>query len=129
MAGLLGDPPRDAWEFRTLHEHGARLTIGTDWVVTPTPNLFPALEGMLDRGDESIDLAAALRAMTLNGAFAAGWEGSSGSLQAGKYANFVVLDRNLFDIPVSAISEAQVLRTVFEGRTVYSADRAGSIEP
>ena len=126
---LLGDPPRDAWEFRTLYEHGARLTIGTDWVVTPTPNLFPALEGMLDRGDESIDLAAALRAMTLNGAFAAGWEGSSGSLQAGKYANFVVLDRNLFDIPVSAISETQVLRTVFEGRTVYSADRAGSIEP
>ena len=47
---LLGDPPRDAWEFGTLNEHGAMLTIGTDWVVTPTPNLFPALEGMLGPG-------------------------------------------------------------------------------
>ena len=117
---LLGDPPRDAWEFRTLYEHGARLTVGTDWVVTPTPNLFPALEGMLDRGDESIDLPVALQAMTLNGAFATGRDASSGSLQAGKHANFIVLDRNLFDIPIEDISEVRVLKTVFEGRTVYS---------
>ena len=123
---LLGDPPRDAWEFRTLHEHGARLTVGTDWVVTPTPNLFPALEGMLDRGDESIDLPAALQAMTLNGAFATGREASSGSLEAGKYANFIVLDRNLFDIPTAEISETRVLRTVFEGKTVYSGAEAGA---
>ena len=119
LGRLLGDPPRDAWEFGTLHEHGATLTVGTDWVVTPTPNLFPALEGMLDRGDESIDLPAALRALTINGAFAVGREASSGSLQEGKYADFIVLDRNLFDIPTADISETSVLRTVFEGRTVY----------
>ena len=118
---LLGDPPRDAWEFGTLHEHGAMLTIGTDWVVTPTPNLFPALEGMLDRGDESIDLPAALRAMTFNGAYAVGRETVSGSLEQGKSADFIVLDRNLFDIPVPEISETRVLRTVFEGSTVYTA--------
>ena len=121
---LLGDPSRDAWEFRTLHEHGARMTVGTDWVVTPTPNLFPALEGMLDRGDESIELDVALQAMTLNGAIAVGGEESNGSLQVGKYANFIVLDRNLFDIPTADISETRVLRTVFEGRTVYAADQA-----
>ena len=62
--------------------------------------------------------------MTLNGAFAAGWDESSGSLQAGKYANFIVLDRNLFDIPSADISETRVLRTVFEGRSVYTADDA-----
>ncbi|MDE0285389.1 MAG: amidohydrolase family protein, partial [Gammaproteobacteria bacterium] len=118
---LLGDPPRDAWEFGTLHKHGAMLTIGTDWVVTPTPNLFPALEGMLDRGDESIDLPAALRAMTFNGAYAVGRETVSGSLEQGKSADFIVLDRNLFDIPVPEISETRVLRTVFEGSTVYTA--------
>ena len=118
---LLGDPPRDAWEFRTLHEHGARLTVGTDWVVTPTPNLFPALEGMLDRGDESIELPVALRALTINGAVAVGQETSIGSLQEGKFANFIVLDRNLFDIPTSDISEVRVLRTVFEGQTVFNA--------
>ncbi len=125
---LLGDPPRDAWEFRTLHEHGARLTVGTDWVVTPTPNLFPALEGMLDRGDESIELPVALQAMTLNGAYAAGRDASRGSLQEGKYANFIMLDRNLFDIPMEEISETRVLRTVFEGRTVYAADELNNID-
>ncbi len=118
---LLGDPPRDAWEFGTLHKHGAMLTIGTDWVVTPTPNLFPALEGMLDRGDESIDLPTALRAMTLNGAYAVGRETSSGSLEQGKSADFIVLDQNLFEIPVSEISETRVLMTVFEGSSVYKA--------
>ena len=95
------------------------LTIGTDWVVTPTPNLFPALEGMLDRGDESIDLPAALRAMTLNGAYAVGRDTVSGSLEQGKSADFIILDRNLFDISVSEISETRVLRTVFEGKTVF----------
>ncbi len=121
---LLGDPPRDAWEFRTLHEHGAQLTVGTDWVVTPTPNLFPALEGMLDRGDESIDLPAALRAMTINGAFAVGRETSRGSLEQGKSADFIVLDRNLFEIPTAEISETRVLRTVFEGRNVFHTDES-----
>ncbi len=116
---LLGDPPRDAWEFGTLHKHGTMLTIGTDWVVTPTPNLFPALEGMLDRGDESIDLPSALQAMTLNGAYAVNRETALGSLEPGKSADFIVLDRNLFDIPVAEISETRVLRTVFEGRVVY----------
>ena len=121
---LLGDPPQDAWEFGTLHKHGAMLTVGTDWVVTPTPNLFPALEGMLDRGDESVELPTALRAITLNGAYAVGRETSRGSLEPGKSADFIVLDRNLFDIPVSEISETQVLRTVFEGRTVYHAEKS-----
>lgn len=127
LGRLLGDPPRDAWEFGTLHEHGAMLTIGTDWVVTPTPNLFPALEGMLDRGDESIDLPAALRAMTLNGAYAVNRDTMSGSLEQGKSADFIILDRNLFDIPVSEISETRVLRTVFEGRTVFSARKRSRV--
>ena len=122
LGRLLGDPPRDAWEFGTLHEHGAMLTVGTDWVVTPTPNLFPALEGMLDRGDESIELPVAVQAMTINGAVAVGKEKASGSLEEGKYANFIVLDRNMFEIPIADISETRVLRTVFEGGTVFVAD-------
>jgi len=117
----LGNPPKDAWEFKTLLDHGALMTFGTDWVVTPTPNVFPALEGMLDRGDESIDLVTALQTLTINGALSLGWEQTNGSIEPGKYANFIVLDRNLFEIPVGEISETRVLKTVFEGKLVYQA--------
>jgi hypothetical protein len=117
----LGDPPQPAWQFRTLLEHGVLMTVGTDWVVTPTPNLFPGLQGMLLRGDESIDLPSALRMLTINGAIALGWEKTQGSLEPGKLANFIVLDRNLFEVPATDVSETSVLKTVFEGKVVYEA--------
>ena len=116
----LGNPPRPAWQFRSLRDKGALLTVGTDWPVTTDPNLFPALEGMLDRDDESIELEDALAAMTINGATAVGWDEELGSITMGKMASLIVLDRNLFDVAVSEISETKVLTTVFEGREVYT---------
>ena len=122
----LGNPPQAAWQFKTLQDHGVLMTVGSDWVVTPAPNLFPALQGMLLRGDESIDLASALRMMTINGAIALGWEDTQGSIEQGKLANFIVLDRNLFEVPATDVSETRVLKTVFEGKVVYevSGDHA-----
>lgn len=57
-----------AYDFRTLYDAGATMTIGTDWLLPPTPNLFPALAGILQHGDESAPLDVAVRIMTLNGA-------------------------------------------------------------
>lgn len=122
MGDTLGQPPHPAWQFRTLLESGALITVGTDWPVTENPNLFPALQGMLEHGDESINLAAAVKAMTLNGATSLRREKSEGSIAVGKVANFIVLDRNLFEIPVSEIGATRVRRTVFEGRSVFLAD-------
>ena len=120
----LGDPPQPAWQFKTLLDHGVLMTVGTDWVVTPTPNLFPGLQGMLLRGDESVDLVTALKMLTINGAIAVGWEKTHGSIEPGKVANFIVLDRNLFDVPAETVSETRVLKTVFEGKVVYEAGKA-----
>lgn len=117
----LGQPPQPAWQFRTLLDHGVLLTVGSDWVVTPTPNLFPGLQGILLRGEESVDLAAALRMLTLNGAISIGSETTQGSIERGKLANFIVLDRNLFEVPATDVAETRVLRTVFEGKVVYEA--------
>ena len=97
------------------------LTVGSDWVVLPEPNLFPALAGMLDHGDESIDLNSALRAVTVNGAKSVGWLPFSGSITVGKFADMIVLDRNLFEIPSEDIANTRVLTTLFEGRVVYQA--------
>ena len=88
----------------------------------PEPNLFPALSGLLDHGNESIKLDEALRAMTLSGAISIGKQKTSGSIETGKIADMIVLDRNLFDTPSAEIANTRVLETVFEGRVVYQAE-------
>jgi predicted amidohydrolase YtcJ len=117
----LGSPARPAWQFNSILDRGALITVGTDWPVTTEPNVFPALQGMLARGDESVDLPSALASLTINGAIALGWDDEQGSIEPGKLANFIVLDRNLFEVPISEIAATRVLETVFEGRVVYSA--------
>jgi hypothetical protein len=59
--------------------------------------------------------------MTINGAISVGWEKTQGSIEPGKVANFIVLDRNLFEVPVTEIAETRVLKTIFEGKVVYEA--------
>lgn len=114
----------DGFRFATVRKAGVRMTVGSDWIITPSPNLFPPLQGMLQRDAESVDLAYALRLVTVEGARAIGRANSQGSLEKGKSADFIVLDQNLFDIPVDDIGRTRVLRTVFEGRTVYRADES-----
>ncbi len=111
-----------AWPFRRLLERGVTMTIGSDWVVLPTPNLFPAIGGMLDHGEQSISLADALAIATINGARVSGWGDVAGSIEVGKMADMIILDRNLFDVTPDKIAETRVLRTIFEGRVIYEAN-------
>jgi predicted amidohydrolase YtcJ len=113
---------QDGYKFRTILDSGATMTIGSDWIITPDPNLFPAVQGMLQRPQESVDIATAVELLTLGGARVIGSDHQRGSITVGKSADFIVLDRNLFDVPTDEIGGTTVLRTVFEGRTVYSAD-------
>ena len=53
----------------------------------------------------------------------------AGSIERGKLANFIVLDRNLFEVPATAVAETRVLRTVFEGKVVYEAGEAVAERP
>ena len=119
----LGNPPLPAWQFRTLHENGVMMTIGTDWPVTDDPNVFPAIQGLLDRGYESLDLDVAMKMLTINGAISMGWQDSMGSIEKNKIANLIVLDRNLFNIPQKEIGDTVVLLTIFEGRVVYDKSK------
>ena len=109
------------FKFADVLEAGALMTVGSDWIITDGPNLFPPLQGMLSRGDQSIDLKTALRCMTLDGARTINRLDEQGSLEVGKSADLIVLDRNLFDIPVTEIGQTTVLATIFEGRVVYQA--------
>lgn len=59
--------------------------------------------------------------MTLNSAYIMDQETSVGSIEVGKQADLVVLDKNLFDIPATEISSTKVILTIFDGEVVYDA--------
>ncbi|MEP9317708.1 amidohydrolase [Pseudomonas sp. LABIM340] len=109
----------DAYDFKTMHEHGALMTVGTDWLLPPTPNLFPAMAGMLEHRDQSVALDVAVKMMTLNGAIALGQESRWGSLEVGKEATFIILDRNIFESTPAQIADTEVHLTVLQGQVVY----------
>jgi predicted amidohydrolase YtcJ len=129
-------PKRFKWMYpaRSIINSGARMAAGSDWPVDP---LFPfyALEKGVTRtadswygydngplnAQQSISLGQAIRAYTMGSAFQLGQERSTGSIQKGKQADLIELDRNLFRIKAGQISETNVLRTMIGGKTVYKA--------
>ena len=69
---------------------------------------------------DPITLTQAIKVFTLAGAQVVMQEKENGSIEVGKYADMIVLDRNLFDIPVENIVSTKVLFTILEGKTVYA---------
>ena len=78
--------------------------------------------GPLGPKEECLSLQQAVRASTINGAYADFLEGDLGSIEIGKLADMIVLDRNIFEIDIEDVSELEVLMTFFEGEMVYSAE-------
>lgn len=124
----LGD--RKPWPIKNLVEAGALVTYGSDWSVVPTPNPWPGIEAMVTRADPSgnmvgdlwpeqaIDLETTIRIFTLNSAIANRAGDHSGSLEVGKDADFIVLDRNIFAVPITDVGDTQVLLSVVGGKEV-----------
>ncbi|HBD42696.1 MAG TPA: amidohydrolase, partial [Bacteroidetes bacterium] len=71
------------------------------------------------RSEEAMSLREALRAFTLDAAFAAKSESLYGSLEPGKKADFILIDRDPFEIPPSELDDIQVIETWVEGKKVY----------
>jgi predicted amidohydrolase YtcJ len=136
-------PERACWQypFASLRRAGAVLAFGSDWSVSTAdplaemhvavnrtaPPTYAYLEPD-DRAltepflpDERVDLATAIAAFTIGSAYVNHLEGATGSIEAGKQADLVVLDRNLFAHPVSEIHEAKVLLTMVAGERVHAA--------
>ena len=59
--------------------------------------------------------------MTINAAYELHSDANTGSLETGKLADFIVLDRNFFDVPAEQIANNKVMQTVVGGRVVYAA--------
>ncbi len=123
------------WPTRSLLEAGAHVIYGSDWPsVVPDPNPWPGIEAMVTRRnpyiespdelwpEQAVDLETALRIFTINGAAAGKQSDRTGSIEVGKSADFIVLDRNIFQVPVKDISETKVVLTVVSGKEVYGSE-------
>lgn len=116
------------WPHRSLLETGAQLAFGTDYPVVdfnPFPSLYAAVTRKDDNGnptgfnpDECINLDEALIAYTAGAARAYNRE-DIGVLAKGKLADVIVIDRNLFALPLDEIKDASVELTIMNGDIVY----------
>ena len=70
---------------------------------------------------ESIDRLNALKAVTINCAYACKQEDRMGSIKKGKLANFAVLDKDLLNDPKEEILKAKIITTIVDGNVVYKA--------
>jgi predicted amidohydrolase YtcJ len=120
---------------RDLLDAGVLLACGSDWPVVPSPNPWFAIRGLIDRAhptgtfagrigpEQGLSRTEALHAHTLGAARAMGVDHLTGSLRAGRSADFVVLDRDPTTVPLDDLAGTVVDQTWFAGRAVY--DRRG----
>jgi predicted amidohydrolase YtcJ len=126
-------PPERAalqYPFRSLHAAGARLAGGSDWSVS-TPNVMAQIEVAVNRispterdaepllRDEALDLTTALAAFTNGSAWVNHLDRETGSVEAGKLADLVVLDRDITRMDPRTLGDARVLLTLIEGVAVH----------
>ena len=140
---FIGKRIATTYAFRSLLDAKARLAFGSDWFVapaTPLEGIYAAVtrRTLDDKNpggwvpEQKIAVEEALRAYTVGGAYASFDESRKGTLVAGKLADLVLIDRNLFEIPEEQIRNAKVLTTVVGGKVVsggWPTATAAQLEP
>ena len=133
LALRYGDRAKNEWCFRKLINSGATIAVGTDSPVTdinPYYTIYKAvtrkdLDGVQyspKTVDQALTLTEVLKGYTSNAAFLNGMEHKVGTLEAGKYADIAIADKNLFEIPSDGLKDCRTICTVFNGKVVYEMD-------
>ncbi|MFE4708150.1 amidohydrolase [Peribacillus simplex] len=134
-SSIIG-PEREKNVFLTksLLNSGASLALGTDFPVSislnPLRQIYTAITRVDSSGDpkntwhpeQKLTLAEALQAYTYGSAYGSFREHELGTIEAGKLADLVVLDRNLFDIPENEVLKTKVELTINDGKVVYKSE-------
>lgn len=118
------------WPVREVIESGALAVPGSDWSVVPSVNPWLAIEALVTRErpggsedsfgkEQAITLDQAIRLFTVNSAKHMGRQDSLGSIEPGKLADLVVVDRDPYEIPVHELHQVRVMQTLINGESVY----------
>jgi hypothetical protein len=127
---FIGNRIRTTYAFRSLLDQKARLAFGSDWYVappSPLEGIYAAvtrrtLDDRYPNGwvpEQKITVEEALRAYTVDAAYSSFEESQKGALIPGRLADFVMLERNIFDVAPEEIRDIKVLLTIAGGKTVY----------
>ncbi|WP_223806521.1 MULTISPECIES: amidohydrolase [unclassified Novosphingobium] len=126
------------WPARDVIESGANVVTGSDWPVVPSVNPWLALETLVTRQvpgatgapineGQRITREQALALMTRNAAAEMGRLDRGGTIEVGKLADVIIVDRNPLTAPVGTIHQARVIRTYIAGELVWSSE--GNAKP
>lgn len=131
----LGERACREYPVKSLQAAGIRLGAASDYNVTAVPAPLRGIQIGATRVDleedpsdpdrilapkERVSVETLVRAFTIGNAYACGLEDITGSLEPGKYADLVILDKNPFQEPLSQIHKIKVLETISEGNTIYN---------
>jgi len=121
---------KGAYAWHTFLKQGSRIACGSDFPIE-SPNPLQGIHAAVTRQDmqdvpsggwhkeQAMTLTEAFRCFTLDAAWAAHQEQSAGSLEKGKWADFIITDRDLFKAPASEIGKIGVLETWVGGKQVF----------
>lgn len=121
----------DAYAWQAFLEQGTVVVAGSDFPVE-APDPFHGLHAAVTRQDQRgqpaqgwypaqrLTLPQALRAFTLDAAYAAHQEDRLGTLEPGKWADFILVDRDIFSIPPEQLWQVQVEETWVAGQRVFA---------
>jgi len=135
-------PERSArlYPIGSVRDAGARIAFGSDWSVS-SADPFLQIETAVTRvdpgshdtpplnPDEALTIQEAVAAFTKGSAWVIGHEDTTGSIETGKLADLIVVDRNILEIDPRGISDARVILTLFGGRPVYGDPDALAAKP
>jgi predicted amidohydrolase YtcJ len=133
ITSAVGTPRIDrVWPIRDGFDAGALVIAGSDWAVVPSPNPWIGIETAVTRRNpgggartfgaaQAITLEQAVAMFSINAARRMGIADKAGSLETGKLADFLVLDRNPFAMPITQVHATKVLETWIGGERVHSS--------
>jgi predicted amidohydrolase YtcJ len=123
------------WPIKDGFEAGALVIAGSDWAVIPAPDPWIGIETAITRQNpggsartfgagQAITLEQAIRMFTINAATRLGLDKDLGTIEAGKRADFIVIDKNPFRIPATDIHTIKVQKTYIDGEVVFDRAKA-----